>query len=56
MEQFGILNVSSIQNLIDIDLVVSCSPSTQKVTLAYSLAGSQAQTSVWGVPVVLFPV
>ena len=46
-----------IQNLIGIHFGVSRSPSTQNVTLAYySLAGSQAQTSVCGVPVDLFPV
>ena len=40
----------SIQNLIGIHFGVSRSPSTQNVTLAYySLAGSQAQTSVRGV-------
>jgi len=45
----------SFQNLIGIHFGVSRSPSTQNVTLSYYLAGSQAQASVCGVPV-LFTV
>ena len=59
-DHFGLVNGTiwqlfkselSFQNLIGIHFGVWRSPSTQNVTLAYySLAGSQAQTIVCGVP------